>query len=94
MNNIDELKEQILQLQKENKELAERRDAYIKKSEYLSKELEKATDGKKHMSPLELATDAALAICFALLVTIISYVSETYDEGLFELIGNAFRYIF
>ena len=80
MNNIDELKQQIEQLQKENKELTERRDAYIKKSEYLSKELEKATDGKKHMSGLEIATDLALILCFALLVTIVTYVSDTYDR--------------
>ena len=94
MNNIDELKVQIEQLKKDNQELTELKDAYIKKSEYLSKELKKATDGKKHMRPLELATDAALAICFALLVTVISYVSGTYGEGLFELIKNAFGYIF
>ena len=94
MNNIDELKDQIRQLQKENRELTERRDAYIKKSEYLSTELKKATDGKKHMNPLELATDAALVICFALLITITTYVSDIYGEGFLELIKNAFEHIF
>jgi hypothetical protein len=94
METNKELLVQIKQLEKENQELTERRDAYIKKSEYLSKELAKATDGKKHMSPLELAADAALVICFALLATIVTYVSDTYDEGLFELISNAFRHIF
>lgn len=95
MNNINELKEQIQQLQSENKELTEQKNAYIKKSEYLSKELEKANKGKSgHMNPLELAADAALTICIALLITIATYVSGTYGEGFFELIKNAFAYIF
>ena len=93
-NNIDALKQQIEQLQAENKELIKRRDAYKKKSEYLSKELEKATGGQKHMSGLEIAADLALTLCVALLITITAYTSGVHDEGFFELIKNAFAYIF
>ena len=58
------------------------------------KELEKATGGKKHMSGPEIAADLALTLCAALLITIFVYVSENYGEGFFELIRNAFTYIF
>ena len=92
--NIDELKSQIEALQAENKQLEENRDAYKKKSEYLAKELEKASSGQKHMSVLEIAADLALTLCIALLITIVAYTSGVHNEGFFELIKNAFAYIF
>ena len=95
MNTINELKEKIQQLEKENQELDQQKNAYIKKSEYLSKELEKANKGKSgHLGPLEIATDLALMLSVALLLTIISYISGTYDEGFLELVKNSYAYIF
>ena len=93
--NKNELIFQIEQLQKENTELTEQKDAYIKKSEYLAKELKKATEGKSgHLSGLEIATDLALTLCIALLMSIAYYMNGAHDMGFIELIKNAFAYIF
>ena len=93
--NKNELISQIEQLKKENAELLEQKDAYVKKSEYLSKELAKATKDKSgHLSTLEIVTDLALTICIALLMTIAFYMNGAHDMGFIELIKNAFSYIF
>ena len=93
--NKNDLISQIEQLKKENAELTEQKNAYIKKSEYLSKELKKAAEGKSgHLSGLEIATNLALTICVALLMSIAYYMNGVHDMGFIELIRNAFAYIF
>jgi len=93
--NKNELISQIEQLKAENAKLSDQKEAYIKKSEYLSKELKKATKNKSgHMSGLEIAADLALTLCVALLMTIAYYMNGVHDMGFFELIKNAFAYIF
>ena len=93
--NKNELISQIEQLKKENTELTEQKNAYIKKSEYLSKVLAKANKGKSgHMSGLEIAADLALTLCVALLMTIAYYMNGAHDMGFIELLKNAFAYIF
>lgn len=96
MNNrkIEDLIKENESLKKENADLTEMRDAYKKKSEYLKKELDKATGGQKHMSVPEIAADLALTVSIALIITIVYYTSAEYGEGLFSLIKNAFSMMF
>ena len=66
----------------------------IEENESLKKEIEALKNSKGHMSTIEIVTDLALMLCAALLFTIISYVSGAYGEGFFEVIKNAFAWIF
>lgn len=66
----------------------------ISQIEQLKKENTELKSKSGHMSGLEIVTDLALMLCAALLMTIAHYIKVAYDMGFFELIKNAFGYIF
>ena len=66
----------------------------ISKIEQLEKENAELKNKSGHMSGLEIAADLALMLCVALLMTIIHCMKGAHDMGFFELIKNAFGYIF
>ena len=78
--------------EKSNFELQNEIDELKAQNEVLMKENEKLKKDANTLSPLSIIVDLALTISVAIILTIIAYLGDNYEGGVFGFIGDIFAW--
>lgn len=73
-------------------ELQNEIDELKAQNEVLMQENEKLKKAANTLSPLSIAVDLALTLSVAIILTIIAYLGDNYEGGVFGFIGDIFTW--
>ena len=75
----------LIELQNEIDELKAQNEALMQENKKLKKDA-------NTLSPLSIAVDLALTLSIAIILTIIAYLGDNYEGGVFGFIGDIFSW--
>lgn len=75
----------LIELQKEIDELKAQNEAFAAENEKLKKDA-------NTLSPLSIIVDLALTLAVAIILTIIAFLGDNYEGGVFGFIGDIFTW--